>query len=571
MEEVTSENTKRRIGRDAQRNNILAAQLLAGTVRTTLGPKGMDKMLVDSLGNVTVTNDGATILKEMHIEHPAAKMLVEIAKTQEQEVGDGTTTAVVLAGELLKQAEILLDQNIHPTVIIKGYRLAAEKSYQILKGLSNKVTGDDCMILKHIASTAMTGKCAENDKEHLSDIVVSAVSQISESNKIDYNIEDYNNGNYSNNNLADYNNGLNYNNRLNESSKLNDSDKADNNKRDNKVNIENIKIEKRNGGRVGDTRLIHGIVIDKEKVHSEMPKSVADAKIALLDIPLEINTTEIDAKIQISSPEQMKAFLDQEERLLRQMVEKVSSLGVNVVFCQKGIDETVQHFLAKRNIYAVRRIKKSDMQALALATKGKICNNLDDLAYEDLGTAGIVREDKIGDEWMTFVEQCSNPKAVSILVRGGTEHVTAEVVRALEDAIGDVSTVIKSGSAIAGAGSAEIALSRRLYLFAGTLSGKEQLAVQAFAKSMEIIPQTLAENAGLDTIDVLTSLRASNDSGMLSAGINVYTGKVMDAWEENVIEPLQTKIQAISSATEVAIMLLRIDDVIFSNKEAVEQ
>ena len=331
MEEVTSENTKRRIGRDAQRNNILAAQLLAGTVRTTLGPKGMDKMLVDSLGNVTVTNDGATILKEMHIEHPAAKMLVEIAKTQEQEVGDGTTTAVVLAGELLKQAEILLDQNIHPTVIIKGYRLAAEKSYQILKGLSNKVTGDDCMILKHIASTAMTGKCAENDKEHLSDIVVSAVSQISESNKIDYNIEDYNN-------------------RLNESSKLNDSDKADNNKRDNKVNIENIKIEKRNGGRVGDTRLIHGIVIDKEKVHSEMPKSVADAKIALLDIPLEINTTEIDAKIQISSPEQMKAFLDQEERLLRQMVEKVSSLGVNVVFCQKGIDETVQHFLAKRNI-----------------------------------------------------------------------------------------------------------------------------------------------------------------------------------------------------------------------------
>lgn len=509
------DSSNRKHGRDAQRNNIMAAQLLAEMVRSTLGPKGMDKMLVDSSGNITVTNDGVTILKEMHIEHPAAKMLVNIAKTQEQEVGDGTTTAVILAGELLKQAQILLDQNIHPTVIVKGYRLAAKQSLFLLNNLAKNVTINDKEILLKIASTGMTGKCAENEKEILSNIVVSAIQKI----------EQYNN-----------------------------------------VNLDDIKIEKKSGSSVDKTNLINGIVIDKEKVHSEMPKRIDNANIALLNLPLEIHTTEMDAKIQISSPEQMKAFLDQEELILKQMVDKLYSLNVNVVFCQKGIDEIVQHFLAKKGIYAIRRVKKSDMELLSKSTKGKIINNLKDLSENDLGKSGIVEEVRVGEDYMTFVNECINPKAVTILVRGGTEHVIDEVERALEDSIGDLISTIKNGKAISGGGAPEITLSRNLNIYSQTLSGREQLAVQSFAKALEIIPKTLAENAGLDSIEVLTNLKSSFDTLELP-GINVFTGQVMDSWSEGVIEPLLTKTQAISSASEVAVMLLRIDDVILSDKE----
>ncbi|MBI2129200.1 TCP-1/cpn60 chaperonin family protein [Candidatus Woesearchaeota archaeon] len=512
---ILPEGSQRTTGRNAQRTNIMAAKLVAETVRTTLGPKGMDKMLVDSLGDVVITNDGVTILEEMQIEHPSAKMLVEIAKTQENEVGDGTTTAVVIAGELLKQAEDLLDQEIHPTVIARGYRLASEKAIAILNNIAETIDENDAETLKKIAITAMTGKGAETDKEHLSDITVKAVKEIAEKENGDIIID-----------------------------------------------IENVKLEKKVGGAVEDTELIQGVVLDKEKVHSGMPRLIKNAKIALVDSALEIKNTEIDAKIEISDPEKMQAFLDMEENMLRKMVGKIESSGANVVFCQKGIDDMAQHFLSKKGIYAARRIKQSDMEALARATGAKIVTNLDELSNDDLGNAGIVEEKKIGDEDMTYVKDCKNPKSVTILIRGGTEHVVDEVKRAMEDAIGDTAAVLRSKKIVAGAGAVEIELARELRKYAESLSGREQLAVNAFANAVEVIPRTLAENAGIDPIDILTELKAAHDKKQKWAGIDVFKAKVVDAFEQGVIEPLKIKTQAISSASEVAVMILRIDDVI---------
>ena len=512
---IMPEGTQRSTGKTAQRNNIMAAKLVAETVRTTLGPKGMDKMLVDSLNDVTITNDGVTILEEMQIEHPAAKMIVEVAKTQEDEVGDGTTTAVVLAGELLKRSENLLEQEIHPTVIAKGYRIAAEKAQEILHNVSEPVSMKDTSTLKKIAMTAMTGKGAESAKEMLADLTVNAVKNVAE--ETDGHIF---------------------------------------------IDTEDIKIEKKVGGRVEDTELVKGIVLDKEKVHSGMPRQVLNAKIALVDSALEIKNTEIDAKIQITDPTQLQSFLDMEEKMLKEMVAKLENSGANVIFCQKGIDDLAQHYLAKKGFYAARRVKKSDMEKLAKATGASIVTNLDDLSPKDLGKAGLVEESKVGDEEMTFVRECRNPKSVTILVKGSTEHVIDEVKRAMDDAIGDVSAALRNGKVVAGAASVEVELAKQLRKFADSLSGREQFAVQAFAESMEIIPRTLAENAGLDPIDVLTELKSAHDKNRKWAGINVFTGKVMDAWQSGVIEPLKIKTQAISSASEVAIMILRIDDVI---------
>jgi len=514
---ILPEGSQRSTGRSAQKNNIMAAKLVAETVRTTLGPKGMDKMLVDSLGDVVVTNDGVTILEEMSIEHPAAKMLVEIAKTQENEIGDGTTTAVVIAGELLKKAEDLLESNVHPTVIARGYRLAAEKALHALETIAEPVTEQDVRILKMIAETAMTGKGAEGARDKLAEIAVKAVLSVLEKQGGDIVIDK-----------------------------------------------ENIKIEKKVGGSLHDAELVQGVILDKERVHSGMPRQMRNAKIALLDLAIEIKNTEIDAKIQITDPNQMQAFLNQEEKILRNMVEKVLKTGANVVFCQKGIDDLAQHYFAKAGVYAARRIKKTDMEALSRATGAKISSNLDDLSPTDLGKAGIVEEIRIGDEDMTYVRECKNPKSVTVLVRGGTDHVVDEMKRAATDAIGDIVAALKVGKVVAGAGAPELEVAKELFRYADSLSGREQLAVRAFAESLEVIPKTLAENAGLDPIDVMTELKSAHDKKQKWAGIDVYTGKVMDAWKKGVIEPLKIKTQAISSASEVAIMILRIDDVISS-------
>ncbi|MBI2673159.1 TCP-1/cpn60 chaperonin family protein [Candidatus Woesearchaeota archaeon] len=513
---ILPEGYTRTRGKEAQRINIMAAKQVAETVRTTLGPKGMDKMIVDSLGDVIVTNDGVTILNEMSIEHPAAKMLVEVAKTQESEVGDGTTTAVILAGELLKSAELLLDKEIHPTVISRGYRLAAEKSQEILNKVAENLEENNEEVLKKIALTAMTGKGAEIAKETLADLAVTAVKQVMEKDE----------------------------------------------KGDIHINPEHAKIEKKVGGGVEDSELIQGILLDKERVHSAMPRIVKNAKIALVDCALEIKNTETDAKIEINDPLQLQAFIDQEEKMLRSMVEKVVKSGANVLLCQKGIDDLAQHFLAKEGIYAARRIKKSDMDRLAKATGGRVVSKLDDLAKEDLGFAGLVEEQYIGDEAMTYVKECKNAKAVTILIRGGTDHVVDEVERAMKDAIGDITAALKVGKVVAGAGAVEVELASQLRLFANSLSGREQLAVLAFADAVEVIPRTLAENAGLDPIDMLTDLKAQHDKKNKWAGLDVFTGKVVDAWNAGVIEPLKIKTQAIKSASEVAELILRIDDVI---------
>jgi len=513
---ILPEDTHRTTGRDAQRNNIAAAKAVAQTVRTTLGPKGMDKMIVDSLGDVTVTNDGVTILEEMQIEHPAAKMIVEIAKTQEAVVGDGTTTAVVLAGELLKKAEDLLDQEIHPTVLAKGYRLAEAEAQKLLKQTARKVSIDNDQILKNVAVTAMTGKGAEANKDGLADLILKAIKKVAEGNKVD---------------------------------------------------LDDIKVQTIVGESVENSELVDGIVLDKEKVHPSMPERLENAKVALLNSSLEIKNTEVDAKIQITDPAQLNSFLEQEERTLRDMVDKVDATGAKVLFCQKGIDDLAQHFLAKSGILAVRRVKKSDMEKLSRATGAKVVSNLKELSSEDLGAAGVVREDKVSNEEMIFVERCMNPKSVTLLVKGGTEHVAEEVKRAVTDALGDIAAALKDSSVVAGAGAVEMEVAKGLHRYAATLGGREQLAVQAFAQAMEVIPRTLAENAGLDPIEVLTQLRSAHDNSQESAGINVFTGKVMDAWENGVIEPLKVKTQALSSAAEVAEMILRIDDVILGGKK----
>ena len=512
---ILPEGATRTTGRSAQKLNIEAGKLVAETVRTTLGPKGMDKMLVDSLGDIVVTNDGVTILEEMNIENPAAKMIVEVAKTQEEEVGDGTTTAVVIAGELLNKSSDLLEKNIHPTIIAKGFRIGADKAVEFLNEMAEEVDVKDTATLNKIAITAMTGKGAEASKEHLGKLAVNAVQSV-----------------------------------------------VTEKEGKSMINLDDVKIEKKAGGSVEESELIKGVVIDKEKVNPGMPKLVKEARIALIESALEIKSTETDAKIQITEPSQLQAFLDQEEEMLKKMVDTIVASGANVVFCQKGIDDMAQHFLAKNNIFAARRVKKSDMEKLSRATGATIITNLEDLSKNDLGYAGMVEEKKVGDEEMTFVRECKNPKAVTLLVRGGTEHVVDEVKRALDDALGDIAAAVRTGKVIGGAGSTEVELSRRIKLYSDKLSGREQLAVYAFAEALESIPRTLAENAGLDPIDVMTELKAAHDKNNKWAGIDVFRGEVFNSWEKGIIEPLKIKTQAVSSATEAAVMILRIDDVI---------
>lgn len=516
---ILPEGTLRTRGKTAQENNIAAAKAVADAVRTTLGPKGMDKMLVDSIGDIVITNDGVTILQEMEIEHPAAKMLVEVAKTQNEEVGDGTTTAAVIAGELLKKAGELLDQDIHPTVIIRGYNLALKKAIEVLEKIAKPVSIEDKETLKKIAFTSMSGKSGYGNMEKSTDLIVEAVSLVAE-------------------------------------------------KKNNKITIdtENIKREKKQGGSSEDTELIKGIIIDKEVVHPGMPKYVKEAKIALIDAALEVKETETDAQIQITDPLKLQAFIEQEEKLLRDMAEKVAKSGANVLFCQKGIDDAAQHYLAKKGILAARRVKKSDMEALAKATGGRVVTSLDDLESKDLGYARLVEEQKVGDEQMIFVRDCKNPKAVSILVRGGTEHVVDEVDRAIEDAIGAVSSAIELGKIVPGGGAPEAEVARELRKYAETLKGREQLAVNAFADALEIIPRSLAENGGLDPIDTLVSLRAEHEHGHIQMGVNVFDGGVTDMLKAGVVEPLKVKTQALKSAAEAAEMILRIDDVISASK-----
>jgi len=513
---VLKEGTRRERGKGAQFNNIAAAKAVADAVRSTLGPRGMDKMLVDSLGDVVITNDGVTILKEIDIEHPAAKMLVEVAKTQDEEAGDGTTTAVILAGELLKRAEDLVEQNIHPTVIASGYRQASEKAHEALEKVSTKISIKDLDTLKKVAMTAMSSKSASGHKEHLADISVKAVTTVAEQ-------------------------------------------RADNSYF---VDDDNIQIVKKQGGSIADTQLVDGIIVDKERVHPGMPSEIKDAKIALIDAALEVKKTEIDAKIEITDPTQLQAFLNEEEAMLKRMVDAVRKSGANAVFCQKGIDDLAQHYLAKDGIYAVRRAKKSDMEKLAKATGGKVVTKLDELSKDDLGYAKLVYEKKIGEDEMTFVTGCKNPKAVSILIRGGTEHVVDEVERSLEDATSVVAVAIEDGKVITGGGSSAMEIALTLRDFGPSVGGREQIAIEAFADAMEVIPRTLAENAGLDPIDILIELRKEHKKGNKHAGINVFTGKVTDMKKENVIEPIRVGSQAISSATDAAVMILRIDDVI---------
>jgi thermosome len=515
---VLKEGTRRERGKGAQFNNIAAAKAVADAVRSTLGPRGMDKMLVDSLGDVVITNDGVTILKEIDIEHPAAKMLVEVAKTQDEEAGDGTTTAVILAGELLKRAEDLIDMNIHPTVIASGYRLASVKAREILEKIATKISIKDTDVLRKVAMTAMSSKSSSGHKELLADISVKAVSTVAEQRA---------DGSYF-------------------------------------VDDDNIQIVKKQGGSIADTELVDGIIVDKERVHPGMPSEIKEAKIALVDAALEVKKTEIDAKIEITDPSQLQAFLNEEEGMLKRMVETVKKSGATVLFSQKGLDDLAQHYLAKEGIYAVRRVKKSDMEKLAKATGGKIVTKLDELAKDDLGYAKIVFEKKIGDDSMTFVTGCKNPKAVSILIRGGTEHVVDEVERSLEDSTSVVAVAIEDGKVVTGGGSSATEIALGLRDQASSVGGREQIAIEAFADAMESVPRTLAENAGLDPIDMLIELRKEHKKGNKNAGVNVFTGKVADMKKENVIEPIRVGSQAISSATDAAIMVLRIDDVIAS-------
>ncbi len=516
---ILPEGALREQGKSAQKQNIAAAKAVADAIRTTLGPRGMDKMLTDSMGDVVITNDGVTILEEMEIQHPAAKMIVEVAKTQDDEVGDGTTTAAVLAGTLLKESEALIDQNIHPTIIVQGFRLAKETCLTVLNKIAMPVTLKDTDVLREIAMTAMTGKNAEAAKDFLAKIAVDAVVAVSET----------------------------------ENGKV-------------VIDLDNIKLEKKHGASTDNTELVRGLVIDKERVHTGMPTKVKEAKIALINAALEIKETETDAAIRITDPSQMQAFVDQEEKTLRNMVDKVVASGANTLFCQKGLDDLAQHFLAKKGIYTVRRVKKSDMDALARATGGKVAMTLDDLESSDLGYAGIVEEVKIAGEAMTFVRDCKEPKAVSILVRGGTEHVVDEIHRAMEDAVGGVASTLEVGKAVAGGGSPEAELARELRRQADKVGGREQLAIDAFANALEIIPRTLAESAGIDPIDTLVDLRTQHDKGVVSAGVDVFAGKVSDMAKLKVLEPLKIKTQAISSAAEAAEMILRIDDVIVASK-----
>jgi thermosome len=521
---VLREGTERSKDKEATSNNIAAARAVADSVRSTLGPKGMDKMLVDSMGDVVITNDGVTILKEIDVQHPAAKMIVEIAKTQDTECGDGTTTAVIVAGELLKKSEALIEQNVHPTIIVNGFRMAAVEAVKILENIALDVTGKDSEMLKKIARTAMTGKSVGGQKDYLANLAVDAVKAVAE-------------------------------------------------KRDGKsfVDVDNIKVEKRIGGAISDTQMIQGIVVDKERVHPRMPRVVKNAKVAVLSVALEIKKTEVEAKIQISDPMAMQKFLDEEEATLKKKVEKIKSIGANVVFCQKGVDDLVQHYLAKESIFAARRLKESDIEKIAKATGANIVGNLDQLESSDLGNAETVEEKKVGDDNMTFITGCKNPKAVSIIIRGGTEHVIDEVERSLHDALRVVGITLEDGKAIAGGGSSEIELSLRLKDYASSVGGREQLAIEAFAVAMETVPWTLAENAGLDAIDVIIRLKSAHEGKSADAkyyGVDLSSVDPKNMLKEDVIEPLRVKTQAVRSATEVASMILRIDDVIAARRGA---
>jgi len=513
---ILKEGTGRTTGREAQRNNIAAAKIIAELVKTTLGPKGMDKMLVNSFGDVTITNDGATILKEIDVQHPAAKMLVEVAKAQDNEVGDGTTTAAVLTGELLAKAEELLDQNIHPTIIIEGFKKASEKAREVLEKIAIPVSINDYQMLLNVAMTAMGSKGIAAAKEHFAKLAVEAVKQVAE-------------------------------------------------EKDGKIraDIDLIKILKKHGKSLEETELVRGMVIDKEVAHPQMPKIVHNAKIALINAKLEIEKTEFDAKINIESPEQMKMFLDEEERMLKEMVDKIAEAGANVVFCEKGIDDVALHFLAKRGILAVKNVSSSDMEKLARATGGKIVASVKDLTPDVLGEAKLVEEIKIGDDKLVYVRECKNPKAVTVVVRGGTEHVVDEAERSLHDALCVVRNAIEDGKIVPGGGAPEAEVAKQLRDYAVKVGGREQLAIEAFADAVEAVPLTLAENAGLDPVDIMVALRAAHEKADgYRMGVDVFTGKIRDMLELNVVEPLRVKLQVIKSATEAANMILKIDDII---------
>lgn len=516
---VLKEGSNRSRGREAQHGNITAAKVVAESIRSALGPKGMDKMLVDNFGDVTITSDGRTILDEMDIQHPAAKMLVEVAKTQDKETGDGTTSAVIIAGELLNKAEELIDKNIHPTIIIDGYKMAAEKALETLEKIAIAVDLKSQDFLVKAATTSMGSKIVAEHKDYLAEIVVKAMLAVAEKQDGAF-----------------------------------------------KVDVDDVKVEKKTGESLKETTLINGIVLDKEIVHSGMPKRLEKAKIALLDASLENEKPELDAKINIESPDQIEAFLKQEEEMLKDMVEKILSTGANVVICQKGIDDMAQHFLARKGVIAIRRAKKSDMEKLARATGGKIVSSINSLSAADLGYAALVEERKTGDDKMTYVEGCKNPKSVTLLIRGGTQRMTAEAERSIHDALSVVKDLLEEPKIVAGGSSPEMEMSSILKKYAQTLPGREQLAVQIFAEALEAIAVTLAENAGLDPVDIISQLRAEHEKGKTWAGINVFEGKVEDMIKLNVYEPLAVKKQIIKSANEAASMILKIDDVIATAK-----
>lgn len=522
---ILREGTRRDKGKDAQFNNISAARAIADAVRSSLGPRGMDKMLVDSMGDVVITNDGVTILKEMDVQHPAAKMLVEVAKTQDAEVGDGTTTSVILAGELLKKATDMIDSNVHPTIITAGYRLANDKAQEILKKVSKKVSISDDKLLKQIAETAMISKQVNASKSIFADMVVEAVKTIIDKNE---------DGKY----FAD---------------------------------LKNIQTVKKAGAKMEETEMIKGLIIDKEPVSDAMPKKVKNAKIALIDAAFEVKKTEMEAKIQITDPSQLSAFLQEEEKMLRDMVAKVKASGATVVFCQKGIDDLAQHFFAKEGIYACRRVKKSDMERLGRSTGASVMNKISEITANDLGYAESVELRRIEDEDMTFVTGCKDPKTVSFLVRGGTQHVADEVERSLVDAWSVVKVSIEDGMIVTGGGSTAMEIAMGLRDYAQSVGGRGQIAIEAFASAMEIIPSTLAENAGLDPIDIVIEMRKQHKAGKTYAGLNPFSGKVEDMLKLDVIEPYRIGKQAINSATDAAVMILRIDDVIASKASPVPQ
>jgi len=516
---ILKEGTQESRGKEAQRNNFTAAKLVADIIKTSLGPRGMDKMLVDSLGDVTVTNDGATILKEIDVQHPAAKMMVEISKAVDNEVGDGTTSTVVFAGALLEKAQELIDKEVHPTIIIDGYMKSARKTVEILNKIAVKVDPKDIEVLRRIAKTTLSTKMVTKDANYLIPLVVDAVSKV----------VDKSNGGY-------------------------------------KVDIDNVKVEKKPGGSVVDTQLISGVVVDKEVVHAGMPRKVTNARIALLNAPLEIEKTEFDEKINITDPTQMKGFLDEEARILKEMVTKVKAIGANVVLCQKGIDDVAQHYLAKEGILAVRRIKMSDMDKLARATGGRVVTGVDDLTTSDLGEAAVVEERKIEEDKWVFIEGCKNPRAVTLLVRGGGQRIVDEAERSIHDAIMTVKDTIERPAVVAGGGAAEMEIVTELKKWATTLEGRVQLAALKFVEALESLPLTLAENAGLNILDIASELESEHENGKTWAGIDVMSGKIADMYKLNVIEPSSVKEEVIKAAAEAASMIIKIDNTISSSK-----